>query len=122
MAMTLNLTLVVQMINFLIAYYFISKVLLRPAYEAVKSDENKARQLHALIEAEQEQLGQKNDYKNRRWQMCRNQFYKNKPSLEEEEVLAHPSKMIEPAPEMTDARIDSEAHAIAEALKQRVLK
>lgn len=120
--MTINLTLVVQMINFLMAYYFISKVLLRPAYEAIKSDENKTRQLHGLIEAEQERLDEKNDYKKRRWQMCQNYFYKNKPSLEQEEIAVTSVKSLEAAPEMTMSESIAEAKVISERLREKVLQ
>lgn len=122
MAMTINLTLVVQMIHFLIAYYFISKVLLRPAYDAIKSDDNKARQLHALIEAEQERLAEKNEYKKRRWQMCQNYFFKNKPSLETEGIVVPSAKMIEPPVELTPEETRIEAKNIAENLKSKVVQ
>ena len=59
MAMTINLTLVVQMAHFLIAYVLISKFFLKPGYDAVKSDENRLRQIRSLIEEEQQQVAQK---------------------------------------------------------------
>ena len=121
MAMTLNLTLVVQMFHFLIAYYFISKVLLKPVYEAIKSDENRARQLRALVDSEQERLRDKKAYQKMRWQLCQNYFYKHKPSLEQKEVALYSQKMIESPHLLTEARVESEAQAISKALKQKVL-
>lgn len=120
--MTINLTIVVQMAHFLIAYFLITKFLLRPGYEAVKSDENRLRQLRALMISEQEKLAEKQEYKRRRWQVCQNYFYQNRPNIEPEEFRIKTLKALEPLPEMSSSELLSKAKEITSKLYEKVIK
>ena len=121
MALTLNLTLVVQMAHFFIAYLLIAKFFLSPGYEAVKSDDDRIRQLTALIVDEQEKLAEKQEYKRSRWQQCQNYFYQNRPELETEVFGVKSFKTIERAPALSPHDLEVKAGEISAALKKKVL-
>ncbi len=119
--MTLNLTLLVQMAHFLIAYLLIAKFLLRPGYEAVKSDAERLHQLTSLIVGEQEKLAERQEYKRRRWQICQNYFYQNRPELDTHEYGLKSFDVLEQAPAMTKEELDAKAVEISHKLKKKVL-
>jgi hypothetical protein len=121
MAMNLNLTLVVQMVHFMLAYVFLAKFLLKPGYDAVKSDAERVRQLTALIVGEQEKLAEKQEYQRRRWQVCQNYFHQNRPDLETQEFGVKSFKLIEPLPTMTTNELEAKALEIGSKLKKKVL-
>lgn len=54
--------------------------------------------------------------------MCQNYFFKNKPSIEPQEIVAPSAKMIEQPAAMSPAEILAEAKSVAESLKPRVLQ
>lgn len=122
MAMTVNLTLLVQMINFLIAYFLITKFLLRPGYEAVKSDENRLHQLRTAMVIEQDKLAEKQEYKKRRWQLCQSYFYQNRPHVEPEDFRMKMLKTLEPLPEMSEAHLAAKAKEINAHLYEKIMQ
>ena len=122
MAMTLNLTLVVQMAHFLLAYALIARFLLKPAYDAVKSDENRTRQLNALIEQEQKKLQQKREHKRKRWQECQHYFYTNRPHLEATDLGVRSSTMIDQPAAVTRKDLDLQAEHISKKLEEDILR
>lgn len=121
MAMTINLTLVVQMAHFLIAYVLISKFFLKPGYDAVKSDENRLRQIRSLIEEEQQQVAQKELEKRSRWQQCQHYFYKNRPVVQTDRVGLVPLGNQVPFPEPSEKELKELAHEVSVHLKEKML-
>lgn len=122
MAMTINLTLVVQMVNFLIAYALLTKLLLKPGYEAVKSDENRGRQLRALIQQSQEKLAERQTYKKNRWQRCQDYFYTNKPVVEIKPLFTLTRQTLARPPSLSADELKELAHTINSKIKKKVLQ
>ena len=122
MAMTPNLTLVVQMVHFLFAYALLTKFLLKPGYEAIKSDENRLHQLRSLISGEKEKLAEKQEYKKKRWQLCQNYFYQNRPDLEAEQQGLRSLKSLEQIVPLTQEELLAKSQEISDKLKSKVLQ
>ena len=62
----INLTLLVQAINFFIAYYLLKKFFLEPALILIKADEEKADNVKSELNLEIIILNQKKDLKNKK--------------------------------------------------------
>ncbi len=121
MELTINLTLIVQIVHFLIAYVLISKFFLRPGYEAVKSDENRLRQIRSLIEEEQQHVAAKELKKRSRWQACQQYFHKNRPIVETQSVGLVPLSHQAPFPEPSEKELKELAHDVSMSLKEKML-
>lgn len=122
MAMTLNLTLVIQVAHFLIAYMLLSRFLFRPGYEFLKADENRLQQLKTLIVVEQEKLAEKQEYKRKRWQHCQNYFSLNRPQIEREMLGLRSTQSIEQLPTFTQKEIEEAATTISRTIREQVLR
>lgn len=92
MDMSINLTLVVQVVNFLIAYVIVSHFFLKPGYKAVRLDEDRLRHIKSQITAREELIAHKQEHKHARWALFQDYFYRQKPDLHEELKLAHSFK------------------------------
>jgi F0F1-type ATP synthase membrane subunit b/b' len=79
--MTINFTLVVQIINFFIAYFIISKILLKPAIAIIQDDSKVEKEFLNLIKSRELKIQDKESYKQKLWDKSLNQFQKEKPSL-----------------------------------------
>lgn len=56
--MTINITLFIQVVNFFIAYFIISKILLVPGVKIIKNEEQIEANIHSLILKEQFKIEQ----------------------------------------------------------------
>ncbi len=121
MDLTVNLTLLVQIGNFLLAYLLISKLFLRPGYAVVSSDTNKERQLNNSIVARQELIAHKQLYKADRWKLFQDHFHKQKPALSEELTLVHPLDEVD-LPRLTADQLAQLSKEISQTVKPLVLK
>lgn len=72
--MNINFTLVVQAINFFVAYKLIRTLLLRPAVDAIESDQLVRENQINAIEMEERVITKKNDAINKQWQTCQDHF------------------------------------------------
>lgn len=82
MAITLNLTIVVQIVNFLAAYWFIAKFLLKPGYKVLQSEFRKIADLKENVIIESQRLEMRQEYKRKIWKSCQQYFRENRPQLE----------------------------------------
>lgn len=123
MALSINLTLVVQMIHFFIAYYLINYLFLRPGYKVVASSMHRIKQIKSRIVARQELIAHKQNYKNTRWELFKDFFFKQKPHLPREyNVPASTTSLIKKSiPEPSVGELEKEARAIADLLSKKVL-
>ena len=101
MDMSINLTLLVQIGNFLIAYVVLSYFFFRPGYHSVRRDEERLRKIKSHITARQELIAHKQEHKHSRWRLFQDYFNKQKPDIHEETKLAHPFKGGLGVPELT---------------------
>ncbi len=121
MEMMPNLTILVQMINFLGAYVIITRFLLRPGYRVVKSDDNKVRQIKSQIIARQELIAHKQEYKRSRWNLFQDYFLKHKPHMIQQVTIAHPRKKgVIVQPRFSKDELGSLSQNITDAIKDKV--
>lgn len=121
MVMQLNLTLLVQMLHFLFAYFLISKFLLKPGYDVIKADENRLHQVRSLLVTEQEVVAQKQEYKRQRWQMCQNYFYQHRPIFEQDIQGITSFKSVEKPTEIEQKNLEKVGDEISGKLKETML-
>lgn len=124
MAMTtlkINLTLVVQMVHFFFAYLVINRLLLKPGYKVVSSDAHRIKQVKSRIVARQELIAHKQGYKQTRWKLFQDYFYKQKPQLQKEYSVAPPRPLDEKLPEFSREDLDTLSTAICASIEKRVL-
>jgi len=77
---TINITLIVQIIHFLIAYQLISRLVLKPGLALVRQEQNEKKQALQRVAAEQAIAAQKQETKRQRWRLCQYYFSEHKPS------------------------------------------
>ena len=90
MDLSVNLTLLVQIANFLVAYVLINRLLSKPGYEVVAADKQQQKQLESSIVARQELIAHKQLYKADRWKLFQDHFHKQKPSVKRVHAEAYP--------------------------------
>lgn len=118
MALSLNLTVVVQVINFFIAYLFITQFFLKPGYRAFKVEEERMRQLRETLLNDQQELAQRELYKSERWRLCQGYFTTNRPTLESETGGLKSTTAIEPLEDCSPQEYKESVQEIS----QRLLK
>ena len=121
MDLTINLTLVIQIANFLVAYLLISKLLLRPGYIAVSVDTRKERRLNNSIVARQELIAHKQLYKADRWSLFQDHFDKQKPLLVDKLRLVHPLDEVQ-LPHLSKAQLELLSKELTAKIKPLVLQ
>jgi hypothetical protein len=121
MVLSVNLTLLVQIGNFIIAYFLIDRLLLRPGYEAVRADMNKQQKLKGTIVARQELIAHKQVFKADRWKLFRDHFHKQAPSLSKEIKLVHPLERAE-LPQLTVEQLAKLSKEISDSIKPMVIR
>ncbi len=121
MALTVNLTLLVQMVHFIIAYLVINRLLLRPGYKVVSSNAHRVKQVERRIVARQELIAHKQAYKQTRWKLFQDYFYKQKPQVQKEYSVA-PSRPLEvKLPDMSHKELEALSGAICAIIHEKVL-
>lgn len=83
MGITINLTLLIQMVHFFCAYLIITRLFLKPGYLAVTADNQRVSHIRSRVVAHQELIAHKQAHKQTRWRLFQDYFYKQKPSIEE---------------------------------------
>ena len=121
MDLTVNLTLLVQIANFLVAYLLISKLFLRPGYEAVSLENNEQRHVKNTIVARQELIVHKQLYKADRWKLFQDHFHKQKPLVPDELKLVHPLDEVD-LPVLTADQLAQLSKEISQTIKPLVLE
>lgn len=120
--MNINLTLLLQVIHFFIAYIIITKLLLKPALASIRSGEQLFKELNALVLTEKNNLQEKQLYKQKIWQSYQNSFRQNSPKVFEEEQLIEPGKIkINKIENLSDDKLQKLSQEITNALKQKVI-
>lgn len=121
MALSLNLTLVVQMVHFLGAYFFISRYFLKPGYAAVKEDEERAHHIRSSIIHQQKTIAERNLYKYEQWKLCQEQFMRGRPVIEETRLVERSSSYLEPSVMPSLEEIQRTVKEVSAVLKERGL-
>jgi len=85
--MNINLTLIVQGINFFIAYGIMRIFLLKPAVQAIQDEEAQQAKLNTVIRQQEQSMAIKGGERQRYWQVCRDYFKDNKPIIDQSLLL-----------------------------------
>ena len=117
---SINLTLLVQIVHVIFAYIIVTRFFLRPGYNAVKSDADRVRQLKSRIVARQELIAHKQTHKRSRWKLFQDYFFKQKPEVTKEVIAIHPEEIYGPEP-LSKKELDTLADTISTSIKKKVL-
>ena len=79
--MNINFTLVVQSINFLIAYVLINKLLLKPIVNIINTEETLEQNINANIDKAKKELEKTENIKILKWQKFQEKFSANSPDI-----------------------------------------
>lgn len=82
MNISLNLTLFIQILNFLLAYYFISKFFLKPALSIFKKDKDYSDNLKNQLSLKKDKILNIENYKELKYQEFQNYYKKIIPNQE----------------------------------------
>ena len=77
--MVINLTLIVQIIHFFIAYMLISRLVLKPGLALVQQEQNEKQRALQRVAAEQAVAADKQEIRKQRWKLCQEYFNEHKP-------------------------------------------
>ncbi len=80
--MNINITLVVQAINFFIAYWVMSIFLFKPALQVIEGEQAQQTRLNTIIRQQEQSITIKEDERQKHWQVCRDYFRDNKPFID----------------------------------------
>ena len=78
----INGTLLVQMLNFWIAYLMIRFLLLQPVYRLILEREKAAKKQYDTIKSAEDNIEHKREDRRKLWQACREYFEKQRPAHE----------------------------------------
>lgn len=119
--MTLNATIIVQIINFLIGYWLISNFLLKPVYNVLKNEEHYKFDLQKQLTQEVDKVEDKQLIKRKAWRSCQTFFNSERPHVEnaEDNVVSNASISTEPLDAKEVEKIEQD---IVRALKSKILE
>jgi len=118
---SVNFTLVVQAINFLIAYIMIRKLFLRPVVEAIHEDERTYSQHVGLIEVQRERVRVKNTEIEDSWKECQRDFKEYEPDVDPtKQVVVKAVTGIKNIPPLDKKTVNQISEKIAKELIEKV--
>lgn len=84
----INLTLIVQIINFWIAYFILTRILFKPAYDAIMADEQQGNALERQIGRVETTITEQSMINRREWTQLQGDLQKQLPEVRHEIVKA----------------------------------
>lgn len=118
--MTLNGTLLIQGINFIIAYFIIDRLLLRKAVKQIQEEQRRQETLMKDIQIERDQVATQEEQKKVEWQNFRLQFEKKSPSLIERPSFKEFTKKPKLPEELTETEIAQTAQHLEKLIIKKV--
>ena len=117
-----NLTLLFQIGNFLISYAVITKLFLKPAYQALVAEDSYRSDLKDLVIDEQHKLDQQRAYKESQWKICQLYFKEHRPHVNQSYIsLLAESYTIKRMPSLTKQEVAMSAQELARSLQDKVI-
>ncbi|HEB41904.1 MAG TPA: hypothetical protein ENI08_02715 [Candidatus Dependentiae bacterium] len=80
--MNINVTMVIQAINFFIAYWVMRIFLFKPALQVIQGEQIEQTRLDTIIRQQEQSITIKEDERQKHWQACRDYFRDNKPFID----------------------------------------
>jgi len=81
--MNINITLIVQAVNFFIAYHIMRTFLLKPAVQVIQDEQAQQTKLNTVIRQQEQSITTKEGERQKYWQTCRDYFKDNKPFIDQ---------------------------------------
>lgn len=85
--MEINMTVVIQAVQFMIAYYFLYNYLFVPAYNILIAEEQKEKELQDDIASHQKEVAELQHKKNRRFGFLKNKLFQFVPQLRSDQIV-----------------------------------
>jgi len=80
--MNINATLIIQAVNFFIAYGIMRTFLLKPAVQVIQDEQDQQAKLNTIIRQQEQSITIKGGERQKYWQACRDYFKDNKPFVD----------------------------------------
>jgi hypothetical protein len=87
--MTINMTLVVQGINFCIAYMLLRRFLLKPVVRSIHHEQAQEAALHSAIESRKASIREQEYEMHNRWRIFQNSYASKMPHVQDERVFRY---------------------------------
>jgi hypothetical protein len=84
--MNLNVTLIIQALNFFVAYVVFRSLLLKPAVAIIQQERAQNDELRKAIDHNYTLIDQKGHERSLRWQQCHQMYLESKPAVEDPEL------------------------------------
>ncbi|CDK30919.1 hypothetical protein [Candidatus Babela massiliensis] len=121
MNISLNLTLLVQIINFLIAYFLLTRFLLKPALNLFKEDLSKRTSLKNNVIKIQDKVLRKEEHKALEWKKYQEYFMNHMPKISYDQNLKLDTLSIERVDKLKYEDLEKMASDISLILKSKVI-
>lgn len=118
--MNINLTLVVQLAHFLVAYWIIRALLVKPAVGAVTVEREEHAHLKNALEIGKRIVAEREREKIRRWEQCQQLFAKSIPGRKQKGVFQFEPVEIKQLAVTCQQELDTYAHDIEQMIVQKV--
>lgn len=120
--MNINLTILVQLVNFFIAYSVLTKFFLKPWLEVFDKDRRDRARLKHMLSEQQELLLEKKRHKLIQWQRFQAYFNQQRPDPVTHTVVITPdNKGVAPVGALSKEQKTHVVHDVVTALKKKVL-
>lgn len=83
----INVTLILQIVNFLFAYFVLKKLFFVPVITIIEQDQETNRKLHDNIAESLARINEQEQKKEELWQVCRDNLGKKIPVVHEEHLF-----------------------------------
>ncbi len=117
--MNLNATLVVQMINFFLAYWIMRIFLFKPALQVAQEEQAEQQRLNIIIKQQEQSMEIKENERQKHWQMCRDYFQDNQPPIDSKKLISSNVSEVS-VPKVSQKLIDEIADEAQQVLVQKI--
>lgn len=120
--MDINITILVQIVNFFIAYIIIRHLLLKPAVSVILEKEEQQAQLNKQLRTLESAIKTKTETLSREWNSCHQEFGKHAPAVVEaqQELAAQGAESVKEAPSLDKKAIEPMTDSVAQELTERL--
>ena len=116
----LNITIVVQAVHFLFAWWALSKFLFRPVVAAVQKEQAFQKRLHTVLKKEEQLLHDIKKEQEREWARYQRQFKKSVPALQSHLVVSGVALKRTPLAQISKQEEKKAISAVVELVVQRI--
>ncbi len=105
MTMNVNATLVIQAINFSIAYILLRKFLLKPAVAVMQHEQQEQESVKIVIAQQEQSLILKENERQKNWHNCRAYFKENRPCVDAPQLFVFKGLTPDIIPHTTEDKV-----------------